>query len=85
MPIPEEPPEPMTDSDALAKALEIELMGKRAAWQRAKARRGAWLALSILFLLLVLLGGFLAYFYFLPGLTRRGENAPAAGTTQSDR
>ncbi|MGH8094759.1 MAG: hypothetical protein ACREIF_15025 [Chthoniobacterales bacterium] len=86
MPAPEElPPEPTTNPDALAKALEMELIGKRALWQRAKGRRRAWLGLSIAFLLLVLLGGLLAYLYFLPELSRREENPPAARATETNR
>ncbi len=86
MPTPDElPPERLSDPEVLAKALEMELIGKRAAWQKAKARRGVWLALSIVFLLLVLLGGLFAYFHFWPELTRRNENAPAARATETNR
>jgi hypothetical protein len=86
MPTPDElPPQRLSDPDALAKALEMELIGKRAAWQKAKARRGVWLALSIVFLLLVLLAGLFAYFYLVPELSRRGENAPAARATETNR
>jgi hypothetical protein len=86
MPTPDElPPQRLSDPGALAKALEMELIGKRAAWQKAKARRGAWLALSIVFLLLVLLGGLFAYFYLVPELSRRGENAPAGTATDTSR
>ena len=77
---PESPPSP-TDPDALAKVLEMELMFKRAAWQKARARRGTWRILSILFLLLVLLGALFAYFYLMPRLAHperkpdRAENS----------
>lgn len=86
MPTPDElPPERLSDPDVLAKTLEMELIGKRAAWQKAKARRGVWLALSIVFLLLVLVGALFAYFHFLPELNRGNENAPAARATETDR
>ncbi len=77
MPAPEEfKPDPLpNDPDALAKALEIELMMKRVAWQKATARRGTWRALSVLFLVLILLGALLAYFYFVPALREREKAA----------
>ena len=56
------------DPDALARELELELMQQRASWQKVSARRGTWRALSILFLLLLGLAAFLAYFYFVPEL-----------------
>ncbi|MEP7249242.1 MAG: hypothetical protein ABI787_05650 [Spartobacteria bacterium] len=74
MPAPEER-EPASNPDALAKALEIELTLKRASWQQARARRGTWRTLSILFLLLVLGGAFLVYFFVLPQLSQRGGKA----------
>ncbi len=47
-------PEPSAaDPEALAKALEMELIMKRASWQKVQARRGTWRALSFLFLFLV--------------------------------
>ncbi len=69
----------------MTKALEIELMQKRAAWQQARASRGTWRALSILFLVLVLLGALLAFFYFKPALTERPGDAPRTETTGADR
>ena len=66
------------DLDALAKALEAELILKRAAWQRAAARRGLWRALSFLFLFVVILGALFLYFYLAPKLTHRGAEAPGA-------
>jgi hypothetical protein len=69
---------PASEADALAKALELELMGKRAAWQRASARRGQWRALSFLFLFLVIIGALVAYFYLIPMVSRRGVEKPAS-------
>ena len=62
----------VTDPDALAKLLEMELALKRAGWERARSRRNIWRALSFLFLLLVIVGGLVAWFYFAPALRHRG-------------
>lgn len=67
-----------SDPDALAKALEMELIQKRAAWQKARAQRGTWRALSLLFLLLVILGALAAFFFVLPQLRNRATETPAA-------
>ena len=86
MSAPEEPkPKQESDPDALAKALELELIMKRASWQKMRARRGTWRALSFLFLFLVLLGALLAYFYFSSQMSRRGEESPSARTIESRR
>lgn len=53
-----------TDPEKLAKLLEIELMQKRAGWQQAKARRSTYRTMSFLFLFLVIVAAFFA-FYFL--------------------
>lgn len=52
------------DPDAVMKLIEIELIQKRAAWQRARANRGPLRALAFLFLFIVVAGTLLAYFYF---------------------
>ncbi len=86
MPNPEEKPQkPATEAEAMAKALEIELMQKRAAWQQARGNRGVWRALSILFLVLVLLGALVAYFYLIPGLVQREGERPSTETKNGDR
>ena len=66
-----------TEADALTKALEIELQLKRASWQKVRARRGTWRALSLLFLLLVILGTLFAFFYLLPQLHPNRAKTPA--------
>ena len=76
-------PVPDEDPEAIAKALELELIQRRSTWQKAKARRQRWRTLSILFVLLVLLGALVAYFYFVPELAREEKSAPAA--SQRDR
>jgi hypothetical protein len=75
----------VTDPDALAKVLDMELARKRAVWQRARSQRGTWRALSILFLLLVIAVGLVAYFYFALALGRRGESSPPPEATDSIR
>jgi hypothetical protein len=54
-----------TDPDKLAKLLEIELMQKRASWQQAKARRSTFRTMSFLFLFLVILAAFAAFYFLL--------------------
>ncbi|MEO5753360.1 MAG: hypothetical protein ABIR38_01490 [Chthoniobacterales bacterium] len=68
---------PPADPDILAKMLEIELIAKRAAWERARANRGRWRALSLLFLLVVVLGGIAAWFYFATEMRERRNNPPS--------
>ncbi|MEO8045332.1 MAG: hypothetical protein ABI674_10550 [Spartobacteria bacterium] len=82
MPEPEEPkPNRETDPEALARALELELIMKRASWQKLQARRGTWRALSFFFLFLVILGALFAYFYFATAIPRHGGEKPAAEAT----
>lgn len=74
-----------SDPRDLEKALELELIAKRASWQKMRARRGRWRALSFLFLFLVLLGALLAYFYFSMAMNRGSGNSPSAERMESDR
>ncbi|MBA3961223.1 MAG: hypothetical protein H0X40_04890 [Chthoniobacterales bacterium] len=67
-----------TDPETLGRALEVELILKRATWAKTRERRGAWRALSLLFLLVVFLGALFAWFYFAPQLRERTEQTPAA-------
>jgi len=73
------------DPDALVKVLEVELILKRASWQKASEGRGAWRALSFLFLLVVILGALFAYLYLMPKLGHRGAEAPSAQAAESNR
>ena len=66
-----------TDPVALGRALEVDLILKRAAWEKARERRGTWRALSLLFLLAVILGALFAWFYFAPQLRERTLQTPA--------
>ena len=52
-----------TDPEKLAKLLEIELMQKRAGWQQAKARRGTYRTMSFLFLFLIIVAAFVAFYF----------------------
>ncbi len=71
---------PQHEADDLARALELELAAKRAGWERGKAKRGLWRALSFAFLLLVILGALLAYFYFATEMRSKSEVRPAPAT-----
>ena len=69
---------PTTDPDALAKSLEVELILKRASWQKARGRLIVWRTLSIIFLLLVIVGALAAYFFLIPQPPSSRSEAPAA-------
>ena len=68
--------------------LELELMQKRATWQRAKARRGGLRALSFLFLFVVIVAAIAVFFiFFSPARVQElrsghepGAQPPAAAT-----
>ncbi len=63
---PDDNPNPLKPSPAeIEKLLEIELMQKRASWQRAKAQRNIWRTLSFLFLFVIIVGALVGYFVFL--------------------
>ena len=53
-----------TDPEQLAKLLQIELMQKRAGWEQAKARRGTYRTMSFLFLFVVIVAAFVAFYLF---------------------
>ena len=67
------PKPPSADAEALARELEMELMLKRAGWQKMRARRGTWRALSLLFLLLVIFGALAAFLFLQPSLRQRTD------------
>ncbi len=70
------------DPEQLAKLLELELMQKRAGWQRNKERHGALRAVSFLFLFLVIVGALVA-FYFLFSPDRVNELKATHGASPS--
>lgn len=75
-----------TDPERLAQLLEVELIQKRAAWQRAAARGGTLRMLSFLFVFIVIAGALLAFFVFfssdsathLPSNAARSSSAAAS-------
>ena len=79
-------PEPFpADPEALTRGLELELITKRASWQKMRARRSVWRVLSLLFLFVVLVGALLAYFYFSTEMSHRGGESPSAERTERNR
>ena len=70
------------DDDALLKALELELLQKRATWQKANAQRNAWRSVSFLFLFIVVMGTLFALYYVMTAVPRKTsehtDSAPAA-------
>ena len=79
-------PEPFpADPEALTRGLELELITKRASWQKMRARRSTWRALSLFFLLAVLVGALLAYFYFSTEMSHRGGESPSAERIERNR
>ena len=76
-------PEPV-DPEHLLRMLDLELMQKRAQRQQESARRSNWRALSFLFLVLVIVAGFVAaYFAFSSGRLEelRARNAAPPSPT----
>ncbi|HEY1769187.1 MAG TPA: hypothetical protein VGG02_02900 [Chthoniobacterales bacterium] len=78
--MPDPTSQPTGDAEALARALELELQSKRAGWQRARARRNLWRALSLLFLLLVIVGALFAWLSLQPRVRERAAKPAAAST-----
>jgi len=78
---------PVLDTFTLPKfkALELELIMKRASWQKLQARRGTWRTLSFLFLFLVILGALLAYYYFMTEVRQHGGEKSAADQVETGR
>jgi len=81
----DEPGPQPTDPEALIRGLELELITKRASWQKMRARRSTWRALSLLFLFVVLVGALLAYFYFSSEMSHRGGESPSAERVERKR
>lgn len=57
------PESPDIDPEKLSKLLEIELLQKRATWERAAAHRRKIRAIAFVFLLLVIVGAIAAYMF----------------------
>ena len=72
-----------TDPEKLARLLEIELMQKRVAWQRAGERRNVYRLYALLFLVLVIAGAIAAYFFLVGGMPDRApERQPPGNLTR---
>jgi hypothetical protein len=73
-------PEPSkADADEASKLLEIELIHRRAEWQRAAARRSSLRLASFAFLFVVIVAVLLAFFVLMPQLReQRAAHDPAA-------
>ena len=73
-----------TDPEKLARLLELELMQKRAEWQRKKARRGGLRAISFLFLFVVIVAALVGFFlFFNPERVREMRSGPTDSLTPS--
>ena len=73
------------DPEALTRGLELELITKRVSWEKMRARRSTWRALSLLFLFVVLVSALLAYFYFSTEMSRRDRESPSAERIDRNR
>jgi hypothetical protein len=73
------------DPEALTRGLELELITKRASWQKMRARRSTWRVLSLVFLFVMLVAALLVYFYFSTELSHRVGNRPSAERTERNR
>ena len=79
-----------TDPAQVAKVLEIELIQKRAAWQRARAGRQNVRALSFFFLFIIIIGAVCAFYFLFSGervaelrSQRPDHNEPTADASAS--
>jgi len=71
--------QPTTNPDELNRLLEIELIQKRAEWQRTSARHKSLRSASFLFLFIVVMAGLVAaYFAFTRASENRQHRAPDA-------
>jgi hypothetical protein len=61
------PEEKDTSAEALARALELELAQKRLLWRRDREKYRTLRVLSFGFLLIVILAGLIAFFFFFSG------------------
>lgn len=70
-----------TEPGDLARVLELELLAKRAAWQRANARHRIIRGLSVLFLFIMILAAAGAFFFVLLRAKDEAANRPGGSTT----
>ncbi len=67
-----------SDPGDLARVLELELLQKRAAWQRAQARYGIIRTISIFFLVIVLAASIAGFFLLFSRLSGERAHHPAS-------
>jgi hypothetical protein len=71
-----------SNPEDLSRLLEIELIQKRAEWQRTTARHKNLKMFSLLFLFMVVLAGLVAfYFAYMRASEERNQRPPAAAAT----
>jgi hypothetical protein len=80
-PVPGKTESTQTDPGDLARVLELELLQKRAARQRASSRYRATRGLSFLFLFIIILAAIGAFFFLLLRAKDVAANRPGASTT----
>lgn len=74
-----------TEPGDLARVLELELLQKRAAWQRANARHRTIRGLSFLFLFIIILAAVGALFFLLLRAKDEAANRPGASATSEQQ
>ena len=74
-----------TEPGDLARVLELELLNKRAAWQRANARYRTARVLSFLFLFIIILAAAGAFFFVLMRAKDEAANRPGRSTTSEQQ
>ena len=70
------PEEKDTSAEALARALELELAQKRQHWQRDREKYRTLRVLSFGFLLMIILAGLIAFFFFFSRTNEMREQGP---------
>lgn len=84
-PVPGKAESTQTDPGDLARVLELELLQKRAARQRAGARYRAARGLSFLFLFIIILAAVGAFFFLLSRAKDAAANRPGGSVTSEQQ
>jgi len=84
-PVPGKAESTQTDPGDLARVLELELLQKRAARQRANARYRAARGLSFLFLFIIILAAIGAFFFLLLRAKDAAANRPGRSVTSEQQ
>ncbi|MGH8101192.1 MAG: hypothetical protein ACREIW_07835 [Chthoniobacterales bacterium] len=79
-PVPGKAESIQTDPGDLARVLELEMLQKRATWQRANARHRTIRGLSVLFLFIIILAAVGAFFFLFLRAKDGAANRPGAST-----